>query len=35
MKIGKGQCSFQSLRKAMPENVQTTSQLHASYTLGK
>ena len=25
--------SFQSLRKAMPENVQSTAQLHSSYTL--
>ena len=32
---GKGQFSFQSQRKAMPENVQTTAQLHSSYTLAK
>ena len=27
--------SFQSQRKAMPKNAQTTSQLHSSYTLVK
>ena len=27
-RIGKGQFSFQSQRKAVPKNVQTTSQLH-------
>ena len=27
---GKGQFSFQSLRKAMPENAQTTTQLHSA-----
>ena len=27
--------SFQSQRKAMPKNVQTTAQLHSSHTLGK
>ena len=32
---GKGQCSFQSQRKAMPKNVQTTAQLHLSHTLAK
>ena len=32
---GKGQFSFQSLRKAMPKNAQTTAQLHSSYTLVK
>ena len=32
---GKGQFSFQSQRKAMPKNVQTTAQLHSSHTLGK
>ena len=26
---GKGQFSFQSQRKAMPQNVQTTTQLHS------
>ena len=30
---GKGQFSFQSLRKAMQKNVQTTVQLHSSHTL--
>ena len=32
---GKGQFSFQSQRKAMPKNVQTTAQLHSSHTLVK
>ena len=32
---GKGQFSFQSHRKAMPKNVQTTAQLHSSHTLVK
>ena len=32
---GKGQFSFQSQRKAMPKNVQTTAQLYSSYTLAK
>ena len=27
--------SFQSQRKAMPENAQTTAQLHSSHTLAK
>ena len=34
-KTGKGQCSFQSLRKAIPKNAQTTAQLHSSHTLVK
>ena len=34
-RTGKGQFSFQSLRKAMPKNVQTTTQLHSSYMLVK
>ena len=34
-RTGKGQFSFQSLRKAMPKNVQTTAQLHSSHTLAK
>ena len=34
-RAGKGQFSFQSLRKAMPKNVQTTSQLHSFHTLAK
>ena len=34
-RTGKGQFSFQSQGKAMPKNVQTTSQLHSSYTLAK
>ena len=32
---GKGQFSFQSQRKAMPRNAQTTAQLHSSHTLVK
>ena len=32
---GKGQFSFQSQRKAMPKNAQTTVQLHSSHTLAK
>ena len=32
---GKGQFSFQSQRKAMPKNVQTTTQLYSSHTLAK
>ena len=34
-RTGKGQFSFQSQRKAMPKNVQTTTQLHSSHTLSK
>ena len=34
-RTGKGQFSFQSLRKAKPKNVQTTAQLHSSHTLAK
>ena len=34
-KTGKGQFSFQSQRKAMPKNAQTTTQLHSSHTLVK
>ena len=34
-RTGKGQFSFQSQRKAMPKNVQTTAQLHSSHMLGK
>ena len=34
-RTGKGQFSFQSLRKAMPKNVQTTAQLHSSHILVK
>ena len=30
-KSGKGQFSFQSQRKAMPKNAQTTAQLHSSH----
>ena len=32
-RTAKGQFSFQSQRKAMPKNAQTTAQLHSSYTL--
>ena len=32
---GEGQFSFQSQRKAMPKNAQTTAQLHSSHTLVK
>ena len=31
----KGQLSFQSQRKEMPKNAQTTAQLHSSHTLAK
>ena len=34
-RIGKGQFSFQSQRKAMPKNAQTTAQLHSSHMLVK
>ena len=34
-RTGKGQFSFQSQRKTMPENVQTTTQLHSSHMLAK
>ena len=34
-RTGKGQFSFQSQRKAMPKNTQTTAQLHSSHTLVK
>ena len=32
---GKGQLSFQFLRKAMPKNAQTTAQLHSSHMVVK
>ena len=32
---GKDQFSFQSQRKAMPKNAQTTAQLHSSHMLEK
>ena len=32
---GKGQFSFQSHKKAVPKNVQTTAQLYSSHTLAK
>ena len=34
-RTGKGQFSFQSQRKAMPKNAQTSAQLHSSHTLVK
>ena len=34
-RTGKGQFSFQSQRRAMPKNIQTTSQLHLFHTLVK
>ena len=34
-RTGKGQFSFQSQRKAMPKNAQTTSQLQSSCMLAK
>ena len=34
-RTGKGQCSFQSQRKAIPKNAKTTAQLHSSHNLVK
>ena len=34
-RTGKGQFSFQSQRKTMPKNAQTTGQLHSSHMLVK
>ena len=34
-RTGKSQFSFQSQRKAMPNSVQTTTQVHSSHTLAK
>ena len=34
-RTGKGQLSFQSQRKALPKNAQTTTQLHSSHMLVK
>ena len=34
-RTGKGQFSFQSQRKAVPKNAQTTAQLHSSHKLTK
>ena len=34
-RTGKGQFSFQSQRKTMANNAQTTAQLHSFHTLGK
>ena len=33
LSTGKGQFSFQSQRKAVPKNAQTTAQLHSSHTI--
>ena len=34
-RTAEGEFSFQSQRKAMPKNVQTTTQLHSSHTVAK
>ena len=34
-RAGKGPFSFQSQRKAMPKNIETTTQLYSSHTLAK
>ena len=34
-RTGKGQFAFQSQRRAMPKNTQTTAQLHSSHMLVK
>ena len=34
-RTGKGHFSFQSQRKALPKNAQTTAQLHSSHMLAK
>ena len=34
-RTGKGQSSFQSQRKSVPKNAQTTEQLQSSHTLAK
>ena len=34
-RAGKGRISFQSLRKAIPKNTQTTAQWHSSHMLVK
>ena len=34
-RTGKGQFSFQSQRKAMPKNAETTTRLHSSHMLAK
>ena len=34
-RTGKGQFSFQSQRKAMPKNVQTTTKLHSFHMLAR
>ena len=34
-RIGKSQFSFQSQRRTMTKNIQTTAQLHSSHTLAK
>ena len=34
-RTGKGQFSFQFQRRAMPKNIQTTTQLHSFHMLAK
>ena len=34
-RTGKGQFSFQSQRRSMPKNIQTTAQLHSSHMLAR
>ena len=34
-RTGKGQFSFQSQKRAMPKNAQTTTQLHSSHTVAQ
>ena len=34
-RTGKGQFSFQSQRRSVPENIQTTAQLHVFHILAK
>ena len=34
-RTGKGQFSYQSQRREMPKNAQTTKQLYSSHTLAK
>ena len=34
-RTGKGQFSFQSQRKAIPKNAQTTTQLNSTHTIAK
>ena len=34
-RTGKGQFSFQSQKKELPKNVQTTTHMHSSHTLAR